>query len=253
MVRMVMDSADTKGLGKNNFVDMAMKILIVDDEYPLLNQLQRILQNQRYIIETAMDGEAALDKLFQTPFDAIILDIMLPKMDGLTVLAQARKAGIDTPVLMLTAKGDTEDRVKGLDFGADDYLSKPFSLDELLARLRALLRRAGSRQCTTVLQVGNLQLDTVSRLVTKAGKPLELTPREFSIFEFLLYNKNRAVSRFSLAEHVWGDDFDPFSMSNFMDVHIKNLRHKIEDSGHRKIIQTIRGVGYTIRDSQGDR
>jgi DNA-binding response OmpR family regulator len=226
-----------------------MKILIVDDEYPLLNQLQRTLQNQRYIIETAMDGEAALDKLFQTPFDAIILDIMLPKMDGLTVLEQARKAGIDTPVLMLTAKGDTEDRVKGLDRGADDYLAKPFSLDELLARLRALLRRSGS-QCTTVLQVGDLRLDTVSRMVTKAGSPLDLTPREFSILEFLLYNKNRAVSRFSLAEHVWGDDFDPFSMSNFMDVHIKNLRHKIEDSGQGKIIRTIRGVGYIIRDSQ---
>ena len=226
-----------------------MKILIVDDEYPLLNQLQRTLQNQRYIIETAMDGEAALDKMFQTPFDAIILDIMLPKMDGLKVLEQARKAGIDTPVLMLTAKGDTEDRVRGLDRGADDYLAKPFSLDELLARLRALLRRSGS-QCTTVLQVGDLQLDTVSRMVTKAGKTMELTPREFSILEFLLYNKNRAVSRFSLAEHVWGDDFDPFSMSNFMDVHIKNLRHKIEDPGHGKIIRTIRGVGYVIRDSK---
>jgi DNA-binding response OmpR family regulator len=226
-----------------------MKILIVDDEYPLLDQLQRTLENQRYMIETAMDGEAALDKLFQAPFDAIILDIMLPKMDGLTVLEQARKAGIDTPVLMLTAKGDTEDRVKGLDRGADDYLAKPFSLDELLARVRALLRRSGS-QSTTVLQVENLQLDTVSRKVTRAGKILELTPREFSILEFLLYNKNRAVSRFSLAEHVWGDDFDPFSMSNFMDVHIKNLRHKIEDTGHGKIIRTIRGVGYIVRDAE---
>jgi DNA-binding response OmpR family regulator len=226
-----------------------MKILIVDDEYPLLHQLKKTLQNQRYIIETAMDGEAALDKLFQCPFDAIILDIMLPKMDGLTVLEQARKAGIDTPVLMLTAKGDTEDRIIGLDLGADDYLAKPFSLDELLARVRALLRRSGS-QSTTVLQVEDLKLDTVSRNVTKAGNPLELTPREFSILEFLLYNKNRAVSRFSLAEHVWGDDFDPFSMSNFMDVHIKNLRHKIDDTGHGRIIRTIRGVGYIIKDAE---
>ena len=225
-----------------------MKILIVDDEYALLDQLQRTLQNQRYIIETAADGETALDKLFQASFDVIILDIMLPKMDGLTLLEQIREAGVDTPVLMLTAKGDTEDRVKGLDLGADDYLAKPFSLDELLARLRALLRRSGS-QCTTVLQVGSLKLDTVSRMVTKAGKALELTPREFSILEFLLYNKNRSVSRFNLAEHVWGDAFDPFSMSNFMDVHIKNLRHKIEDPGQEKIIQTIRGVGYIIRGS----
>jgi DNA-binding response OmpR family regulator len=226
-----------------------MRILIVDDEYPLLEQLRKILENQRYIVETAMDGEEALEKLFETSFDVIVLDIMMPKIDGLTLLEQARKAGIDVPVLMLTAKGDVEDRVKGLDLGADDYLAKPFSLDELLARVRALLRRSGG-QAESVLQVLDLQLDTVSRKVTKGGKPVELTPREFSILEFLLYNKNRAVSRFSLAEHVWGDDFDPFSMSNFMDVHIKNLRHKIGDSGQGKIIRTIRGMGYIIKDSE---
>jgi DNA-binding response OmpR family regulator len=126
-------------------------------------------------------------------------------------------------------------------------LAKPFSLDELLARVRALFRRSGG-QADSVLQVRDLRLDTVSREVTKGGKPVELTAREFSILEFLLYNKNRAVSRFSLAEHVWGDAFDPFSMSNFMDVHIKNLRKKIGDSGHGTIIRTIRGVGYIIKD-----
>ena len=225
-----------------------MKILIVDDDVSLLEQLQQILTRQRYIVDSATNGEEALDKLFEAPFDAIILDVMMPKMDGLSVLDQAREGGIDTPVLMLTAKGDIQDRVKGLDLGADDYLAKPFSLDELLARVRALLRRSGS-QAVALLQVADLQLDTVSRTVTKGGKTVELTPREFSILEFLLYNKNRAVSRFSLAEHAWGDDFDPFSMSNFMDVHIKNLRRKIDDSGHGKIIRTIRGVGYTIRDS----
>jgi len=170
-----------------------MRILIVEDEYSLLEQLQKILESQRYIVETAMDGEEALDKWFETPFDAIILDIMMPKIDGLTVLEQARKAGIDTPVLMLTAKGDVKDRVKGLDLGADDYLAKPFSLDELLARVRALLRRSSS-QSEPVLQVLDLQLNTVSREVTKGGRPIELTPREFSILEFLLYNKNRVVS-----------------------------------------------------------
>ena len=224
-----------------------MRILIVDDELALLEQLQNALEHQRYLVETATDGEKALDKLFETPFDAVILDIMMPKVDGLTVLEEARKGGIDAPVLMLTAKGDLEDRVKGLDLGADDYLPKPFSLDELLARLRALLRRSGS-PAETILQVQNLALDTVSRKVTKGEHPVELTPREFSILEFLLYNKNRAVSRFSLAEHVWGDDFDPFSMSNFMDVHIKNLRHKIGDSGKGRIIRTLRGVGYIIQD-----
>jgi DNA-binding response OmpR family regulator len=226
-----------------------MRVLVVDDDGVLLEQLQNILESQRYSVETAMDGEAALDKLFEVPFDAVILDIMMPNVDGLTVLEQARSAGIHTPVLMLTAKGDVGSRIKGLDLGADDYLAKPFSLDELLARLRAVLRRSGG-QSESVLGVQDLRLDTVSRAVTKGGAPVDLTPREFSILEFLLYNKGRAVSRFSLAEHVWGDDFDPFSMSNFMDVHIKNLRHKIGDCGHGKIIRTIRGVGYIVRESE---
>jgi DNA-binding response OmpR family regulator len=224
-----------------------MKILIVDDEQSLLDQLKRALEGQRYMVETAMDGEEALDKLFETPFDLIILDIMLPKRDGLSVLREIRKDGMTTPVLMLTARGEIGDKIKGLDLGADDYLPKPFSLDELLARARALLRRSGG-QADSVLQVKDLRLDTVSREVSKGGRPLELTAREFSILEFLLYNKNRAVSRFSLAEHVWGDAFDPFSMSNFMDVHIKNLRRKIGDAGHGTIIRTIRGVGYIIKD-----
>lgn len=226
-----------------------MKILIVDDEYSLLEQLQQIFEGQRYTVETAMDGEEAFDKLFEAPFDLIILDIMMPGVDGLTVLQKIRKAGIKTPVLMLTAKGDVDDKIRGLDLGADDYLPKPFSLNELMARVRALFRRSGS-QVESVLQVYDLKLDTVTREVTKDGKPVELTPREFSILEFLFYNKNRVVSRFSLAEHVWGDAFDPFSMSNFMDVHIKNLRHKIGDFGHNKIIQTIRGVGYIIKGLQ---
>nr|CBX27377.1 Response regulator mprA [uncultured Desulfobacterium sp.] len=225
-----------------------MKILIVDDEHSLLKQLQQIFENQRYTVETATDGEEAFDKLFEAPFDLIILDIMMPKIDGLAVLQEIRKSGIKTPVLMLTAKGDVEDKIKGLDLGADDYLPKPFSSDELMARVRALFRRSGG-QTESVLQVFDLKLDTVTRDVTKDGKPVELTPREFSILEFLLYNKNRVVSRFSLAEHVWGDAFDPFSMSNFMDVHIKNLRHKIENFDNNRIIQTIRGVGYIIKDS----
>jgi len=226
-----------------------MRLLVVDDDDSLLEQIRSILTGQSYIVETATNGEEALDKLFDTLFDAIILDIMMPKIDGLAILEQARKAGIGVPVLMLTAKGDVTDRVKGLDLGADDYLAKPFSIDELMARVRALLRRAGG-QSESVLQVQDLKLDTVSRKVTRSEKPIELTPREFSILEFLLHNKNRAVSRFSLAEHVWGDDFDPFSMSNFMDVHIKNLRKKIGDSGQARIIRTIRGVGYIIGDTE---
>ncbi len=222
-----------------------MRILIVDDEQTLVTQLRDAFEGQRYDVETALDGEEALDKVFDNQIDLVILDIMLPKQDGLSVLFKIRRAEITIPVLMLTAKGDIEDKIKGLDLGADDYLAKPFSLDELLARVRALLRRSGG-QANSVLQVRNLRLDTVSREVSKGGEPVDLTAREFSILEFLLYNKNRAVSRFNLAEHVWGDAFDPFSMSNFMDVHIKNLRKKIGDTG--TIIRTIRGVGYIIKD-----
>ncbi len=225
-----------------------MRLLIVDDDNLLLEQIRQVLAGQRYIVETATNGEAALDKLFDNPFDGMILDIMMPKVDGWTVLDEVRKAGMDIPVLMLTAKGEVADRVKGLDLGADDYLAKPFSLDELLARVRAMLRRALG-QCESVLQVCDLKLDTVSRKVTKNERPVELTPREFAILEFLLHNMGRVVSRFSLAEHVWGDDFDPFNMSNFIDVHMKNLRQKIGDSGQGKIIRTIRGVGYIIEDA----
>lgn len=223
-----------------------MKILIVEDEPELSDQLRLTLSNQRYMVDIAEDGEAALDKLFDNPYDLILLDIMLPRIDGFEVLSEIRKAGIDTPVLMLTAKGEVEEKIKGLDLGADDYLAKPFSLAELMARIRALLRRSGDK-ADPVLQAGDVSLNTITREVQKAGNLLELTPKEFSILEFLLYNKGRAVSRFSLAEHVWGDEFDPFSMSNFIDVHIKNLRKKIGNQGGM-VIRTIRGVGFIIKD-----
>jgi len=235
--------------GQDILKGVFMRVLLVDDENSLREQVKNILENQRYTVETAQDGQQALDKLSAVAFDIVILDIMMPKLDGLTVLRQLRKAKIETRVLLLTAKGDAADKVKGLDLGADDYLAKPFSRDELLARVRALLRRSGSASAA-LLKVQDLELDTVSRAVIRQGKQVELTPREFSLLEFLLYNKNRVVSRFSLAEHVWGDDFDPFSMSNFMDVHIKNLRRKIGDGEQDKILQTVRGVGYIIRDSE---
>ena len=204
------------------------------------------MAGQKYMVDTAADGEEALDRIFDQDFDLIILDIMLPKKDGLTVLWEIRQAKIQTPVLLLTARGEIDDKIKGLDQGADDYLAKPFSTAELLARVRALFRRV-TEQVTPVLEIGDIRLDTVSREVTADGGAVQLTPKEFAILEFLLYNKNRAVSRFSLAEHVWGDDFDPFTMSNYIDVHIKNLRRKIGDSDGG-VIQTIRGVGYIIKE-----
>lgn len=226
-----------------------MKILVVDDEPDLLEQLRETLTNQKYDVDTADDGESALDKLFDNLYDLIILDIMLPLVDGLTILKEIRKAKIKTPVLMLTAKGTVEDKIKGLDYGADDYLEKPFAMAELMARIRSLLRRASDHR-DPLLTVSDIALNTKTRQVIKSGKSLELTPKEFSILEFLLYNQNRVVSRFTLAEHVWGDEFDPFTMSNFIDVHIKNLRRKINDSDKKKIIRTIRGIGFIIEDEQ---
>jgi DNA-binding response OmpR family regulator len=225
-----------------------MRILIVDDEPELLEQLRLVLTEQRYDVDSAADGEIALDKIFDNLYDLILLDIMLPKRDGIGVLQEIRQAKIGTPVLLLTAKGEVSDKIRGLDQGADDYLAKPFSVAELLARIRALLRRT-SEHGVSILTIKDLQLNTVTREVTIGGVSVKLTPKEFSILEFLLYNKNRAVSRFNLAEHVWGEDFDPFTMSNYIDVHIKNLRQKIGDL-EGSIIRTIRGVGYIIRDRE---
>jgi len=226
-----------------------VKILIVDDDPDLLEELRETLKQERYEVDTAADGEAALDKLFDNAYDLVLLDIMLPKIDGLEVLKEIRDGGIKTPVLMLTAKGSVEDKIAGLDHGADDYLPKPFDMAELMARIRSLLRRT-SESKDTILTVGDVSLDTKTREVSKGGIPVELTPKEFSILEFLLYNKDRALSRFTLAEHVWGDEFDPFTMSNFIDVHIKNLRRKIGDAEKRRIIRTIRGVGFIIEEGE---
>lgn len=223
-----------------------MNILIVDDDLGLLDQLKNALKRKHYSVETAEDGEKALDKIFDVPYDLILLDIMLPGLDGLSILKEVRKAGLNIPILMLTARSDVEDRVNGLDYGADDYLSKPFSMAELMARIRAILRRQGDRN--PVLTAGTIKLDTVSREVTQNNIQLNLTLKEFSILEFLMHNKGSAVSRFNMAEHVWGEDFDPFSMSNFVDVHIKNLRKKIAAHGEGSIIKTIRGIGFIIED-----
>ncbi len=224
-----------------------MNILIVEDDPELLEQLCTSLKRKLYRVETAVNGEAALDKIFEVSYDLILLDIMLPRRNGLSVLKEIRQAGLNVPVLMLTARGDVEDRVKGLDYGADDYLSKPFSMAELMARIRAILRRDGKRD--PMLTAGSLSLNTASREVMQNGKLLDLTLKEFSVLEFLLYNKGSAVSRFNMAEHLWGNEFDPFSMSNFIDVHIKNLRKKIKSHEDIEIIRTIRGIGFIIDDT----
>ncbi len=221
-----------------------MNILIVDDDTGLLAQLKTTLQRKHYGVDIAENGEQALDKAFDIPYDLILLDIMLPRMDGLSVLQEIRKAGMDMPILMLTARSDVQDRVKGLDYGADDYLAKPFSMAELMARIRAMLRRKGNKN--PILEVGAVRLDTVKRSVFVGGEQIHLTAKEFSILEFLLHNKGSVVSRFNLAEHIWGEEFDPFSMSNYVDVHIKNLRKKLTAREDKPVIRTIRGIGFII-------
>ncbi len=223
-----------------------MRILLVDDEDELLLLRGDILRRQNYTVDTAANGVEALDKMYVQPFDLIILDIMLPDKDGLAVLRELREAGIATPVIMLTARREVHDRVTGLDQGADDYLAKPFSAAELLARIRALLRR-GTEQARAELTIGDIRLDTKTREVWRGDGRIELTPRDFSLLEFPLYNKNRIVTRFNLAERIWGEDFDPFAMSNVIDVHIRNLRRKLGDA-EGCIVRTIRGIGYIVRE-----
>ncbi|MHB8789513.1 MAG: response regulator transcription factor [Desulfobulbaceae bacterium] len=225
-----------------------MRILIVDDEPELCEQISKTLTEQQYTVDTSRDGTEALERIFTDPYDLIILDVMLPHQDGFEVLRELRTEKIATPVLMLTARGEVENRIKGLDLGADDYLAKPFSIAELLARIRALLRRSAEIS-TSVLEINDVSVDTASRQARQGDLHLNLTPKEFSLLEFLLYNRNRAISRFSLAEHVWGDAFDPFTMSNNIDVHIKNLRRKIGDE-NGTLIRTVRGVGYMISEKE---
>ena len=224
-----------------------MKILVVDDDVMLLEQLQSALAGQNYATVTARNGNEALEALHGSEFDLIVLDIMMPEMDGLSFLREIRSDKWQIPVLMLSARGDIADKVRGLDLGADDYLSKPFSVNELLARVRALLRRK-SGPGEAVMRIGDLSLDTASRQVHRNGRDTGLTPKEFAILEFLAYNRNRVVSRLSLAEHIWQDDFDPFVMSNSLDVHIKNLRRKIGDNTREGLLRTVRGVGYILKD-----
>ncbi len=224
-----------------------MRILIVEDEESLALRIKNVLESEKYQAEVAFDGESGLEKALTEEYDLILLDILLPRLNGIDLLKEIRREKISTPVLLLTAKDRIEDKVAGLDAGADDYLTKPFALPELLARVRSLLRRI-SEVKTSVLSAGDLEVNTHTHEVKRGGKPINLTTKEYAILEFLLYNKNRVVSRLSIAEHVWGDNFDLFTMTNFVDVHIKNLRKKIDDDREKKLIQTVRGVGYMIKD-----
>ena len=222
-----------------------MKILVIEDEKKMAFFIKRGLEEERYIVETAFDGQTGLEIALHNQFDAIVLDVMLPKRDGFAVLSALRGAGNATPVLMLTARGNTDDRVSGLDLGADDYMAKPFHFEELAARLRSIMRRS-SPEKSTKMQCMDLILDTVAHVANRWGKEIELTTKEYALLEYLMRNKNRIISRSMITQHVWKHNFDP--ESNIIDVYIKRVRSKIERPGSPRILQSIRGVGYRMKE-----
>ncbi len=223
------------------------RLLVAEDDRGVREALQRALRFEGYELLTANDGADALDQVASSDPDLVILDVMMPHVDGLTVCRRMREHGIRTPVLMLTARHEVSDRVAGLDAGADDYLVKPFALDELLARVRALLRRTDAGPDTETLVVGDLVLDPAPRVATRNGRDLELTKTEFDLLELLMHNKGIVLSRDIIYERIWGFDFETSSKS--LDVYIGYLRRKTEAGGEDRLIHTVRGVGYTVRPS----
>jgi heavy metal response regulator len=222
-----------------------MRILVIEDEKKVASFIRKGLMEELYVVDVAHDGDEGLRVARENDYDVIILDIMLPKKDGFSVMKALRAAGNATPVLMLTARGSTQDRVTGLDLGADDYLPKPFHFEELAARVRSLLRRSGTEKSTS-LTCGDLSLDTVTHRAYRAGKEIELTTKEYSLLEYLIRNKDRVLSRSLITQHVWSYSFD--TESNIIDVYVKRLRKKIHDESEQKLIRSVRGVGYIMRE-----
>jgi len=219
-----------------------MRLLVVEDEKRIADFLSRGLESAGYAVDVAHTGGSAIEMVHATEYDLIILDLGLPDMDGLTVLLKIRNRKVSPPVLILSARDQVDDRVKGLEGGADDYLVKPFAFVELLARVRVLLRRG--QPMPERLQVGDLSLDCIRRRVARGGENVELAPKEFSILEYLMRNRGRPLSRTMIVEHVWDMDYD--GLTNIVDVYIRHLRSKIDDKWPHKMIQTVRGMGYML-------
>jgi DNA-binding response OmpR family regulator len=224
-----------------------MRVLVVEDEKKLGNFLRKGLAQENLIVDLVHCGDVALDKILNHSYDAIVLDIMLPGRDGLGVLREMRRRHINTPVLLLSARGNVNERVEGLNLGADDYLPKPFSIIEVVARVRALLRRA-SGEHATVMQVADLSLNVVRREATRGGKKVDLTNREFALLEYLMAHAGRVLTKTSLCEHVWEHHFD--TGTNVVEVCMQRLRRKIDDGHAQKLLQTVRGTGYTLRGGE---
>jgi len=224
-----------------------MRLLVVEDEKKVSSFIKKGLEEEGYAVDAAHDGEEGLYMALDNVHDLIILDIQLPKMDGLQVLQEIRKQKVKTPVLLLTVRATIEDKVLGLDSGADDYLTKPFAFQELVARLRALLRRRAETE-PTVLKVADLVLDPSRRTVLRGEEKIDLSPREFSLLDYFMRNPGRVLTRTMITEHVWDYDFD--TDTNVIDVYVNYLRKKIDSNRDPGLIQTVRGVGYVLRDSE---
>ena len=225
-----------------------MRILIVEDDPNLAGFIQKGLREEHYAVDLAQDGEEGLLMASTTPYDLVILDVMLPKLDGFTVCRRLRVAGNTTPILLLTARGTVEDRVTGLDMGADDYLTKPFAFAELLARVRALIRRKGNDHAPR-LTVADLEVDPLAHRVWRAGKEITLTNKEYALLEYLLRNPDRVLTRTAIIEHVWDIHYD--GMTNIVDVHIRALRAKVDREFSAPLIHTVRGGGYVLKTPEG--
>jgi DNA-binding response OmpR family regulator len=225
-----------------------MRILVIEDDADLAQFICKGLKEERYTVDVAGDGEEGLDLALANPYDLLIVDIMLPKLDGLTVCRRLRASGNMVPVLLMTARNTIEDKISGFDTGADQFLTKPFAFPELLARIRALLRRGSLQPELTHLKVADLELDLLSRRVWRGGKEIVLTNKEFALLEYLLRNRNRVLTRTSIIDHVWGLTHDP--MTNIVDVHIRALRGKIDRHSSESLITTVRGVGYMLEERE---
>ena len=221
-----------------------MKILIIEDEQRLARLLKQGLEEQGFVVDLAYDGSEGQFQAEQYPYDAILLDLMLPEVDGLAILKGLREKGNDVPVLIITARGDVEDRIKGLNFGADDYLAKPFNLDELIARLRALIRRSRG-QSSPLITVGDLVIDSNARTVARAGTEILLSAREYDLLHYLALSAGTVVSRTELIEHIFTSDYE--WDSNVIEVHISHLRTKIDKGYESALIHTVRGAGYILK------
>jgi DNA-binding response OmpR family regulator len=226
--------------------DGAPKVLVVEDDRDLLSVLQRILTSEGYKVRSALDGEAGLAAALDYSPDLLILDVGLPVRNGVDVARELRARGFRAPMLMLTARSSVSDKVSGLDAGADDYLPKPFEYPELLARVKALLRRASITAESTIMRVRDLTLDPISRRVERAGREIELTQKEYALLEYLMRNVGRVVSRQMISEHVWKHQVDP--LTNVVDVYINYLRKKLDDDKVHPLIQTVRGSGYVLKE-----